>query len=435
MSVSVGPGLSIAVLGLGRVGTTTAACLAEAGHRVHGIDTDPDKVAALAAGRSPVVEPGVEELLRRAARAGSVSAGPSLEAVLDRLDLALVCVGTPAGSDGRLDYRALVDVLRQLGRGLRRRDRSRPPLLVAIRSTLAPGTMDGLVLPTLATEAGTSPGERFEAVFNPEFLREGSALLDHRSPSRIVLGERVRGAARRLLGIYEGIDAPWFEVPFRLAESIKLLDNGFHALKVAFANEMGRLALAAGVAPELLAEAFLADRRLNLSTAYLRPGGAYGGPCLPKDLAALLAFGRDAGLELPLLAAARRSNARHLDFILRRIRAILPPPGPILLLGLTFKTGTDDLRDSPNLALAERLLRAGYDLEVVDPDLDPGRLSGANFAIAAAHHELLRRRLTTDLEGAARRARLVVVAKTLPGLAGRLPDELPVVDIPRLRLP
>ncbi len=435
MSVTVEPGLSIAVLGLGHVGTTTAACLAEAGHRVHGIDVDPDKVAALAAGRSPVVEPGVDELLRRAARAGLLRAGTSVDAVLDRLDLALVCVGTPAGADGHLDYRALLDVLRQLGRGLRRRDRARPPLLVAIRSTLAPGTMDGLVLPTLAAEAETAPGERFEAAFNPEFLREGSALLDHRSPSRIVLGERVRGAARRLLGIYDGIDAPWFEAPFRLAESVKLLDNGFHALKVAFANEMGRVALAAGVMPELLAEPFLADQRLNLSAAYLRPGGAYGGPCLPKDLAAILAFGRDAGLELPLLAAVRRSNARHLDFILRRILATLPPPGPLLMLGLTFKAGTDDLRDSPNLALAERLLRAGYDLEVVDPDLDPERLIGANFAIAAAHHEILRRRLTADLEGAARRARLVVVAKTLPGLVGRLPGDLPVVDIPRLRLP
>lgn len=435
MSATAEPSLSVAVLGLGHVGTTTAACLAAAGHRVHGIDLDPDKVAAFAAGRSPVVEPGVDELLRRGARSGLVRAGTAIEPVLDELDLALVCVGTPAGADGRLDYRAVLDVLRRLGRGLRRRDRARPPLLVVVRSTLAPGTMDGLVVPTLAAEAATEPGDRFEIALNPEFLREGTALDDHRAPSRILVGERVRGASRRLLGIYDGIDAPWIEVSFRLAESVKLLDNGFHALKVAFANEMGRIALAAGLEAEPLAELLLADRKLNLSPAYLRPGGAYGGPCLPKDLDALLAFARDGGLELPVLAAVRESNARHLDFIVQRIRATLPPPAPVLLLGLSFKAGTDDLRGSPNLALAERLLAAGYELEVLDPDLSPDRMVGANFAIAAAHRAILRDRLTDDLDGAARRARLAIVAKAMPGLAGRLPDDLPIVDIPRLRLP
>lgn len=435
MIAEFGSGLSLAVLGLGRVGTTSAACLVAAGHRVHGVDVDLEKVAAFAAGRAPVVEPGVDELLRRGARAGLLQAGPTIEPVLDQLDMALVCVATPAGADGRLDPTALLDVLRQLGRGLRRRDRARPPLLVVVRSTLAPGTMDRLVLPTLAAEARAEPGESFEVAFNPEFLREGSALHDHRAPSRIVVGERLPGASRGLLGIYDGIDAPRFEVPFRLAESLKLLDNCFHALKVAFANEMGRLALAADVAPDLLADLFLADHKLNLSPAYLRPGGPYGGPCLPKDLQAALAFAEDAGLELPVLAAVRESNARHLDFLLGRIRAVASPPAPILLVGLSFKAGTDDLRNSPALAIAERLVQAGYELEVVDPDLDPERLVGVNFAIAAAHREILRRRLTGDLEGAVRRARLVILGKAVPGLTGRLPDGVPVVDIGRLRLP
>lgn len=434
MIAKVEPGSSLAVLGLGRVGTTTAACLAAAGHRVHGIDLDPGKVAAFAAGRSPVVEPGLDALLQRAARAGLLAASPTIEPVLDRLDMVLVCVGTPPGPDGRLDYAALLDVLRRLGRAVRRRDRSRPPLLIVVRSTITPGTMDRLVLPTLAAETREEPGSRFEAVYNPEFLREGSALEDHRSPSRIVLGERVPGASRRLLGIYDSIRAPLLEVPFRLAESIKLLDNCFHALKVAFANELGRLALAAGVEPGCLADLLLMDRKLNLSPAYLRPGGPYGGPCLAKDLQAALAFARDSGLVLPLLAAVAESNARHLDFLFERIVAAAPPPGPILLVGLSFKAGTDDLRDSPNLALAERLVRAGYELEVVDPDLDPERLSGVNFAIAAAHAEILRRRATDDLIEASRRARLVVVGKPVAGLRDRLPLDVPVVDIPRLRL-
>ncbi len=435
MQEKINQTLTIAVLGLGYVGTTTAACLVRSGHRIHGIDINAEKVAAFAAGRSPIVEPGVEDLLRQGARAGLLRGETSVEAIADSLDMALVCVGTPLGADGRLDHVHLLDVVRKLGRAVRRRDRSRPPLLIVVRSTIAPGTMDHLILPTLTLEAGSAPGERFEPAFNPEFMREGSAVADYFAPPRIVIGERVAGATRRLLGIYEGIDAPLFEVPFRLAESIKLLDNCFHALKVAFANEMGRIAVAAGLDPQHVAELFLADHKLNLSSAYLRPGGPYGGSCLPKDLEAMLSFAREASIELPLLAAIRESNVRHLDFLIRRIVAAAPPPGPILLVGLSFKTGTDDLRNSPNLTLAERLLQKGYDLEVIDPDLDPERLVGVNFAIAAEHQEILRRRLTRDLEGAARRAKLVVLGKTISGLLARLPPDLPRIDIPKLDLP
>ena len=183
------------------------------------------------------------------------------------------------------------------------------------------------------------------------------------------------------------------------------------------------------------AELFLADAKLNVSPAYLRPGGPYGGSCLPKDLQAMLTFARETALELPLLTAVRSSNERHLDFLVERIVAAVPPPGPILVVGLSFKTGTDDLRHSPNLALVDRLLQKGYDLDVIDPDLDPERLLGANFAIAVEHREVLLRRLTSDLESATRRAKLVVIGKTVPGLVARLPAGLPVVDVPRLRFP
>lgn len=433
MRERVNRALNIAVLGLGYVGTTTAACLVRSGHRIHGIDINGEKVAAFAAGRSPIVEPGVEDLLREGAQAGLLHGETSVEPILDTLDMALVCVGTPLASDGRLDYVHLLDVIRKLGRAVRHRDRSRPPLLIVVRSTVTPGTMDQLIVPTLALEAGSEPGERFEVAFNPEFMREASAVKDYFAPPRIVIGERVAGVTRRLLGIYDGIDAPLFEVPFHLAESTKLLDNCFHALKVAFANEMGRIAIAAGLDPQLVAELFLADRKLNVSSAYLRPGGPYGGSCLPKDLQAMLAFAAEASLELPLLAAIRDSNSRHLEFLLDRIVAAAPPPGPILLVGLSFKAGTDDLRNSPNLALAERLLQKGYDLEVFDPDLDSTRLVGVNFAIAVEHQKILQRRLTSDLERAARRARLVVLGKTIPGF--RPPENVPVIDIPRLRLP
>jgi GDP-mannose 6-dehydrogenase len=425
--------LDIAVLGLGYVGTTTAACLAHCGHRIHGIDVNAEKVAMFAAGRSPICEPGVEELLQKGKRAGLLKGGTSVDPLLDTLDMVLLCVGTPLGVDGRLDYVHLLDVVRSLGRAVRHCRRRDTPLLIVVRSTITPGTMDQLIVPLLAEEAGSVPGERFEVAFNPEFLREATAVQDYFTPPRIVIGERTRGVTRRLLGIYDEIDAPVFEVPFRLAESVKLLDNCFHALKVAFANEMGRIAIAAGLDPQLVAELFLADRKLNVSPAYLRPGGPYGGSCLPKDLQATLTMAREAALELPLLAAVRDSNARHLDFLFERIAATVPPPGPILMVGLSFKTGTDDLRNSPNLALAERLLQKGYDLEVVDPDLASDRLLGVNFAIAMEHQQILKRRITIDVEQAVRRARLLVLGKKIPGFVP--PDDLPVVDIPRLRLP
>jgi GDP-mannose 6-dehydrogenase len=431
----VEPGLSIAVFGLGRVGTTTAACLAAAGHRVHGIDVDPRKIAAFASGRSPVAEPGLDELLNRAARAGLLTASPTAETVLDQLDMVLVCVGTPASPDGRFDHTALLDVLRRVGRGLRRRAPAGRPLLIVVRSTLVPGTMDRLVVPTLVAEARNEPGSHFEIAYNPEFLREGSALEDHRSPSRILLGERVPGASRRLLGIYDGLRAPLLEVSFRLAESAKLLDNCFHALKVAFANELGRIAVANGVEPGRLADLLFMDHKLNLSPAYLRPGGPYGGPCLAKDLRAASTFARDTGLVLPVLEAIAESNARHLDFLFERIRAAVAPPGPVLLIGLSFKEGTDDLRGSAGLALADRLLRADYELEAVDPDLGPEPSVDADLAFATGHPELLHPPLVEDLDRAIRRARLVVLNKPAARLLGRLPPGIPVIDIPRLRLP
>jgi len=433
--MNVNHSLHIAVLGLGYVGTTTAACLVHSGHRVYGIDINAEKVAAFAGGRSPIREPRVEDLLQKGLRSGLLQGGTSVEPFLDTLDMALVCVGTPLRADGRLDYVHLLDVVRGLGRAARRRDRARAPLLIVVRSTITPGTMDQLIVPLLVHEAGSEPGDRFEVAFNPEFMREASAVEDYFKPPRIVIGERVKGVTRRLLGIYDSIDAPLFEVPFRLAESTKLLDNCFHALKVAFANEMGRIAVAVGLDPQLVAELFLADAKLNVSPAYLRPGGPYGGSCLPKDLQAMLTFARETALELPLLTAVRKSNERHLDFLVERIVAAVPPPGPILVVGLSFKTGTDDLRHSPNLALVDRLLQKGYDLDVIDPDLDPARLLGANFAIAVEHREVLSRRLTSDLESAARRAKLVVIGKTVPGLVARLPADLPVVDVPRLRFP
>lgn len=424
--------LHVAILGLGYVGTTTAACLAKAGHHVLGIDINPEKVAAIGAGRSPVVEPGVEELLQDGLRAGRVASAAALDGALDRLDLVIVCVGTPSRADGKLDLSHLLESTRQLGGAVRQRDAGRPPLLLVFRSTMPPGTMDRLVLPTLERAAGEAPGRRYEVAFNPEFLRESTAVKDYFAPPKIVVGERERGVTCRLLGIYDGIEAPFFEVPFAVAEMAKFVDNSFHALKVAFANEIGRIAVSRGIDPQAVAEIFLADTKLNISPYYLRPGGPYGGSCLPKDLSGMLALAREAGLAVPVLAGTKESNGLHLAWLAQGIRRKVPIPGPILQLGLSFKAGTDDLRNSPLLDLAELLVEGGYELRIFDPDLDPARLVGVNFAVAAEHQTTLMERMTKDLEGAAARARLIVLGKPIPNVRKRLPQGVPLLDITRL---
>jgi len=423
--------LHIAIMGLGYVGATTAACLLQGGHHVYGIDINPGKVAMVGMGRSPVVEPMVEELLQDGRAAGRLLSGSSIEPWLERLDLVLICVGTPARADGKLEMVHLLEVTRQLGRQLRERPPN-GPLLLVFRSTMAPGTMERLVLPTLANAAGEPPGQRYEVAFNPEFLRESTAVKDYHAPPKIVIGERFPGASRRLKGIYDELDAPFFEVGFAAAEMVKFVDNCFHALKVAFANEIGRMALAKRIDPQLVADMFLADTKLNVSPAYLRPGGPFGGSCLPKDLSAMLAVARDAGVQVPVLAGAKESNAVHAAWLAQAVQARLAPPGPVLLMGLSFKAGTDDLRNSPLLELAEALLDAGYDLRVFDPDLDPERLVGVNFALAAEHQEVLRACLTTDLATAAAGVGLVVAGKPMTARLDALPAGLPRLDISRL---
>jgi GDP-mannose 6-dehydrogenase len=424
--------LHIAILGLGYVGATTAACLCKAGHHVYGVDISAEKVRAIAEGRSPVVEPGVEELLLAGVRDGRLKAAASLDAYLDHLDLVVVCVGTPSRADGKLDLAHLPTFSRELGRAARARRTELPPLLLVFRSTVPPGTMERLVLPTLAQAAGEGPGRLYEVAFNPEFLREATAIKDYFAPPKIVIGERSPGLTGRLRGMYEGIEAPLFEVPFAVAETVKFADNCWHAVKVAFANELGRVCLARGVDPQAVADIFLADTKLNVSPTYLRPGGPFGGSCLPKDLSGMLALAREAGLTVPLLAGARESNAVHLAWIFQAVRQRCPPPGPVLLVGLSFKAGTDDLRNSPNLELAELLLEAGYDLRVHDPDLDPERLTGANFALALEHQEALRGRMRGDPADAAAGALLAIIGKPVPGVCDRLPAGLPVLDLTRL---
>ena len=423
--------MKIVVFGLGYVGATATACLLRDGHTVIGIDVSTDKAAMIESGVSPVSEPGLDELLAAGRDAGRLSATTDIGRHLDDADIAMVCVGTPSLPSGGLDLTQVSAVSAELAAALKTRDADREPLIIAYRSTMYPGAMEDIVLPALIEAAGEAPGTRFEAVLNPEFLRESTAIQDYYAPSRVVVGEREPGVTRRMLGVYDHIDAPFFELPYRTAEMVKLSDNGFHALKVVFANEIGRLALEFDVDPEPLIDVFLSDTKLNISPYYLRPGGAFGGSCLPKDVRAISALAGIRGVELPVMSNVITSNEAHKRYLADRVMRHLEPGGSVLLIGLTFKAETDDLRESPLIDLAEALVGKGYDLKIYDPDLKNRELVGANLAYVQQRLPHLSRLLVEDVD-AAGDVSLVVVGKGVDIDRDSLGKQGPVVDIDRL---
>ena len=423
--------MKIIVYGLGYVGTATAACLMSQGHRVAGIDVDPAKNDAFASGRSPVGETGTDELLSTARTNGRILETSAVADHVMDTDAVLVCVGTPLGSDGTPDLSQVMAVTEQCGDALKRRPSHAPPVTVAYRSTMLPGSMAETVIPELARRAG-APGEHYEVVYNPEFLREGTAIEDFFDPPRIVIGERVPGSARCLKELYSGIEAPVFEVPLTVAETLKYADNGFHALKVAFANEIGRLAHSLEIPVHSLSEVFMADTKLNVSSAYLRPGGAFGGSCLPKDVRALTTYLKRNEIRAPLIESILASNDIHQEYLAEYAAARVSPGGHILLLGMSFKPGTDDLRGSPLVDLAERLLDKGFRLTIHDPDVRPERLTGVNLDLAQTRLRHLFALLIDDLEKAWDTADLIVVGKTMPHLADRLGGDARSVSLDRL---
>ncbi|MGB5760877.1 MAG: nucleotide sugar dehydrogenase [Acidimicrobiales bacterium] len=376
---------TVAVHGLGYVGTVTAACLADQGHEVIGIDLDPVKVAQLRAGAPPVVEPGLDDIVARSVATGRLTAlghDHSLTAeLMDSVNVHIVCVGTPSLSTGAPDTAAVAAVVDELAAAIadrRHREGERFPVIV-IRSTVLPGTVDRLRR-DVEQRHGVQAGVDYGLAMCPEFLRETSAVADFFDPPFTVAGvvdERTADVVEDLFGF---LDRPFFAVTMPTAETIKYACNAFHALKVTFANEVGRLAQASGADGRTVMDIFCRDDRLNVSAAYLRPGFAFGGSCLPKDLRALAHHGRRLDLELPLLTSVLISNENHLHHTIELILNVVqgPAQGRVALLGLTFKTGTDDVRESPYVRLAETLIGKGVEVAIWDPDLDPTRLRGGN---------------------------------------------------------
>lgn len=371
--------MNVALFGLGYVGSVTAACLASRGHHIVGVDTDAGKVLTINDGRSPVIEPGLESMVAAVVATGALRATGSVREGLRCADLSLVCVGTPSAGNGSTD---LVQVRRVIGEiGAVLADSGRPHTVV-IRSTVPPGTVEEVVVPLLETISRRKIGPDLRVAMCPEFLREGSSVADFFSPPFLVIGgtSHAASAVRELFGF---LDCSVHIVPIRAAESVKYACNAFHALKVSFTNELSRLYRLLGVDAREVMDVFVQDHELNLSSAYLRPGFAFGGSCLPKDLRSLLYLGRMNSVDLPLLQGALVSNDQLIRDLVDRILRSVEETGnvnrTVALLGLSFKHQTDDLRESPNVALAETLIGKGIDVRIHDPVVNPAKLTGANL--------------------------------------------------------
>jgi len=387
--------MKITIFGMGYVGVVSAACLLRDGHEVKGIDLDTSKVDDLAEGRTPIQEPGVAELLADGHRAGLLSA--TVEPDIGECDMMWICVGTPSGAGGQINLSSVQAAAKQIGESLRKTD-ARP--LIVLRSTVLPGTTSEKVVPLLEKASGLQVGTGVHVVFHPEFLREGSAIDDFDHPPKIVVGEAHVGAAVRLMSVYENIKAPRFHLNLAEAELVKYYDNLFHAMKVTFANEMGAVARSVDVDARKVADVFRADTKLNISPRYLRPGFAFGGSCLGKDLRAIVRCASESAAPVPMLDAMLRSNQMQISTFVMRILEYKPET--VGIVGLAFKPYTDDLRESPYVEVAKRLIGEGMVLQIYDPGVQPSRLIGSNKQAvqrALAHVEKLLVESLDDLDG------------------------------------
>jgi len=407
------------VFGLGYVGCVTAACLARLNHSVTGVDPDPHKIDNIRSARAPFYEPGLGEIIEETVRAGRLSVCTSAGKALEEADVALVCVGTPSERNGNLDLGQLRRVVGDIASTLSHRSR---PLIVAIRSTVFPGTCEEVVLPAFAGEPHVS------VVSNPEFLREGCAVRDFMEPSLLVVGGHESGPVRRVAALYDRPAGEACLVSLRTAEMIKYACNAFHALKVAFGNEIGSLCDRLQMDGQEVMETLCGDRKLNISSAYLKPGFAFGGSCLPKDLRALAYRAAHLDLNLPLLKSVLPSNDCHLE---RAIQSALDLPGRIGVIGLAFKENTDDLRESPVVTMLEALIGKGREVRVYDPQIRLDSIYGSNrsYILNAIPHigRLLDPELDTLLEWA---DQLILAQKPEPLVAAHIAaSRLPVLDL------
>ena len=414
---------NIVVMGLGYVGCVSAACFSEIGHQVLGVDRDLNKIEAIRKAQSPFFELGLESLIQKNVAAGRLTAGSLSAEAIAAADVVMLCVGTPSQANGNIDLSHLHRVCDEISALLQPRSK---PLIVTVRSTVFPGTCESLLQTVFAQRRDVA------IVSNPEFLREGTAVKDFMEPSLLVVGGSTEQAAQTVAGLYEGLPGEVSVVSLRTAEMIKYTCNAFHALKIGFANEIGSLASGLGVDPEQVMATMCQDTKLNVSAAYLKPGFAFGGSCLPKDLRALTFRASRLDIKLPLLNSVLLSNDEHLE---RSIQQVIELPGKrIGIFGLAFKEDTDDLRESPVITIIEHLIGKGRAVKIHDPHIQLDEIYGSNLSYVVSALPHIGRLLLRDLDSLiAASETLVIAQKPSPQARQKMKASgLPILDLTRL---
>jgi len=395
--------LNISVFGLGYVGCVGLGCLAQNGHRVIGVDVNPAKVDVINSGRSPIVEKGIGEIIFEQRKAGRVSATTDAVEAVGASEVSFICVGTPSGPNGHTDTSAVLKVAEQIGRGIGQKKSFH---VVAIRSTVPPGTNQN-VAAAIEALSGKVKNRDFAVVSNPEFLREGTAVEDYFDPPFTLVASDSAAAVEAMREVYQGLKAPLVATEIGVAEMIKYVNNAFHALKVTFANEVGNICKKLEIDSHKLMDVFCMDRRLNLSPYYLKPGFAFGGSCLPKDLKALKTIARDLYVDCPIIENIERSNELQKETVLNRILGF--DKRHVGFLGLSFKAGTDDLRNSPIVDIIEQLIGKGFNVRIYDRNVQLSQLIGANREFILRKIPLISKFITDNLRDLVEQSELIVV--------------------------
>jgi GDP-mannose 6-dehydrogenase len=421
--------MKISIMGLGYVGAVSAGCLAKEGHEVIGVDPQQTKVDLINAGKTPIIEKDIGDIIQAAVAAGKLRATTDVAEAVKHTDLSLVCVGTPSLGNGHIDLKYVRRVCEQIGEGLR----DHPGHTVVIRSTLLPGSMKTVVIPALEEASGLKAGLDFGLCINPEFLREGTAVHDYFHPPKTVIGEVEKGSGDLVEKLYGHMPGPMIRTDYETAEMVKYADNTWHALKVSFANEIGNICKALNIDSHKLMDIFCQDTKLNLSPYYLKPGFAFGGSCLPKDVRALAYKAKLLDVKVPIIDAILPSNDEQIE---RGIRAVIDKGNrKIGILGFSFKAGTDDLRESPMVELVERLIGKGYDLRVYDSNVRIASIHGANRDYILNHIPHISKLMVSSVDEVLAHAETIVIGNGSPefrDVPGRLGGKQQIVDLVRI---
>ena len=418
------------MFGLGYVGCVSAACLADAGNEVVGVDVNPTKVEIINAGKSPIVEAGIDELIAKVVRAGRLVARTDSARAIRDSELSLVCVGTPSNQNGSLDLRHVQQVCREIGAALKTKDDRH---VVVIRSTMLPGTVQNTVVPAIEETSGKKAVTDFGICINPEFLREGSSLKDFYAPPFTLIGADDEQTASAVSSLYANINAPVFITSLKTAEMVKYVCNCFHALKVSFANEVGNICKALQIDSHEVMDVFCQDTKLNLSPYYLKPGFAFGGSCLPKDLRAINYKAKELDVETPVLAAILPSNRLQIERAIEMV--VRNGKKRVGVLGFSFKAGTDDLRESPMVTLIETLIGKGFEVAIYDRDVSLARLFGANKEYIEREIPHISKLMRDTIDGVLADSDIVIIgnrAEEFRSVADRLRMDQQLIDLVRL---